>query len=68
MSIALWCDAGNHAFSSKDPDAQEFTRTVKKKDRDGRIMMDQEDFNVCGRHAQTFDSEETRAINGVTED
>ena len=31
MSAALWCDKGNHAFSSKDEDKQHFiqSHTVK---------------------------------------
>lgn len=27
MSAALWCDKGDHAFSSKDPDKQHFVNT-----------------------------------------
>jgi hypothetical protein len=29
MSTALWCDAGNHAFSSNDPEKRHFTQETQ---------------------------------------
>jgi hypothetical protein len=47
MSQALWCDPGDHAFSAKDPDAQQFERKYKDPES-GEIRTDV--INVCGVH------------------
>jgi len=47
MSQALWCDPGKHAYSAKDPDAQQFERRY----RDTATAEPMRDvINVCGEH------------------
>ncbi len=47
MSQAIWCDPGDHAFSAKDPDAQQFERRYKDPDSGDTIT---DVINVCGAH------------------
>lgn len=49
MSNALWCDAGDHAFSEKDPDKRHFTET---REVDGKPVTEVIDW--CGEHAKSF--------------
>lgn len=49
MSNALWCDAGEHAFSDKDPEKRHFTET---REVDGKPVTEVIDW--CGVHAKTF--------------
>jgi hypothetical protein len=47
MSRALWCDPGDHAYSAKDPDQNQFER----KYRDPETQEEKsETVNVCGAH------------------
>lgn len=47
MSTALWCDPGDHAYSAKDPDQNQFERRyTDPKTREEKY----ETVNVCGAH------------------
>lgn len=51
VSQALWCDAKQHPFSSKDPERRHYQQeTVRQSDErgyeQGRIVM--EEFDICG--------------------
>jgi hypothetical protein len=48
MSVALWCDAGEHAFSSKDPKKKVIIDVQEKENRYGDIVETREEFNMCG--------------------
>lgn len=65
MSGVLWCEAqgwkSGHAFSSKDPEVQTFTRALKvpanRGNSYGRPVIQeetviQEEFHICGPHAR----------------
>lgn len=63
MSAALWCDSGEHAFSSKDPDKQHFTKQRAVKVPTGNsygttTYSDQreivEEFDICGPCASSI--------------
>lgn len=62
MSVALWCDSGNHAFSSKDKDATKFTKETEKENRYGDIVTEREDFNICGPHSKGMFQGEDKAV------
>lgn len=47
-SLALWCDEGKHAFSSKDPDKRRRTEETETLDRYGDPQKNQEEFYTCG--------------------
>lgn len=49
MSQALWCDAGGHAFSERDPDRQRISISTLDEES-GREVMESRDF--CGEHAR----------------
>jgi hypothetical protein len=49
MSKALWCDAGEHAFSARDPRREHWQRTVF----DGEGGEVQIPWDVCGPHVQS---------------
>lgn len=71
MAYALWCKLGHHAFDPDDEGAEEFSRTTKKRDKDGHVMKDgygnvleeTRTFNVCSEHLNT--SFQPSAINGA---
>ena len=44
MSQALWCDAGEHAFSSRDPKAERWDRTMKNEQGEPVTIP----WDVCG--------------------
>lgn len=50
MAAALWCKIGKHAFDPDDEGAEEFTRTVKVKDRYGDMREATKAFSVCSEH------------------
>lgn len=45
MSIAKWCDQGNHAFSARDTRAEHWTRDMPGPDGGPRVAVD---WDVCG--------------------
>ncbi len=48
MSQALWCDAGEHAFSARDPKREHWQRTVW----DGDDRQVEIPWDVCSQHVQ----------------
>lgn len=48
MSQALWCDAGGHAYSERDPGRQRITVTVLDDETEEER---QESRDFCGEHA-----------------
>jgi hypothetical protein len=73
MSQALWCDQKQHAFSSRDPEKQNYTRRVTKhpKDYDPRYangVIVEEQFDICGPCATGANlfTEEEKAQKQIT--
>ena len=59
MSQALWCDPGDHAFSSKDSSKREFVGRYTDPEK-GEI---EEVINVCGEHlSESFRSAQPSAV------
>lgn len=56
-TIALWCSAGEHAFSSGDKDKQTMTR--ERMDENGDYI--EEKFALCGKHANGLFGSPTKA-------
>lgn len=57
MSVALWCDKGDHAFSAKDEERQHFTQTqmvtIPTGNSYGRTTYEErkevtEELDICG--------------------
>jgi len=44
VSQALWCDAGEHAFSARDPKAERWDRTMKNEEGEPVTIP----WDVCG--------------------
>lgn len=49
-AYALWCKLGKHAFDPDDEGAEEFTRTVKVKNRYNEMQEQTKAFSVCSEH------------------
>jgi hypothetical protein len=47
-SVAKWCDAGNHPFSSKDPDKKRWVEESESEGKDGDTLTTQEEYWMCG--------------------
>lgn len=65
MSQALWCDEGNHAFSSRDSERRVITVTEYDAEGVGRDIQ----FLACGEHKPVMKGAENerKAIQGVVE-
>lgn len=50
VAAAQWCKIGKHAYDPDDEGAEEFTRTVKVKDRYGEMRETTKAFSVCSEH------------------
>lgn len=47
--MALWCSAGEHAFSAGDAQKEVFTRTKEDPPFSGNVV--EEKYAICGKHA-----------------
>lgn len=50
-TIALWCSAGEHAFSAGDDKKQILTRVTEESDRYGDTRVFESKYAICGKHA-----------------
>lgn len=57
MTVAIWCDKGEHPFSAKDPERQHFTKTAKRRYPSGNsygntvyseVEEVTEEIDICG--------------------
>ena len=68
MSQALWCDAGGHAFSERDPGRQRISVTVLDEETDSEKMETRDFCGACAEQAGLLSKRRTRPVeaNAIT--